>query len=99
MVLNCEKMWVEKVVLCFMFVLLVPFTCASRATINGGGGGSNQKLDEVQNLLKSLNKPAVKSIKSPDGDIIDCVNILQQPTFDHPALKNHNSGEQFLFSN
>ncbi|KAI3826920.1 hypothetical protein L1987_00980 [Smallanthus sonchifolius] len=31
----------------------------------------------------------VKSIKSPDGDIIDCVHISRQPAFNHPALKNH----------
>ncbi|KAM7255897.1 hypothetical protein ACFE04_011638 [Oxalis oulophora] len=36
-----------------------------------------------------LNKPALKSIKSPDGDIIDCVSIDNQPAFDHPLLKNH----------
>ncbi|KAI5442957.1 hypothetical protein KIW84_011843 [Lathyrus oleraceus] len=28
-------------------------------------------------------------MQSEDGDIIDCVNIYQQPAFDHPALKNH----------
>ncbi|EFH38739.1 predicted protein, partial [Arabidopsis lyrata subsp. lyrata] len=44
---------------------------------------------EVQNLLKRLNKPAVKSIKSEDGDIIDCVPITSQPALDHPLLKNH----------
>ncbi|KAM0020115.1 putative neprosin [Helianthus debilis subsp. tardiflorus] len=38
---------------------------------------------------KHLNKSAVKSIKSPDGDIIDCVHISHQPAFDHPLLKNH----------
>ncbi|KAM4123986.1 hypothetical protein ACB094_01G198400 [Castanea mollissima] len=36
-----------------------------------------------------LNKPAIKSIKSEDGDIIDCVDIYKQPAFDHPALRNH----------
>ncbi|XP_038721958.1 uncharacterized protein LOC120014108 [Tripterygium wilfordii] len=44
---------------------------------------------KMQNLLKRLNKPHVKSIKSPDGDIIDCVLIHNQPAFDHPLLKNH----------
>ncbi|XP_075645775.1 protein neprosin-like [Castanea sativa] len=53
-----------------------------------------QKL-EVQKQLKRLNKPALKTIKkmyliqSPDGDIIDCVDIKNQPAFDHPLLKNH----------
>ncbi|XP_050918089.1 uncharacterized protein LOC127135413 [Lathyrus oleraceus] len=37
--------------------------------------------------LKKLNKPAVKTIQSPDGDIIDCVLTHQQPAFDHPLLK------------
>ncbi|WP_411025825.1 neprosin family protein, partial [Salmonella sp. s57402] len=45
--------------------------------------------DEVDALLKRLNKPALRSIKSPDGDIIDCVHISQQPSLDHPSLKNH----------
>ncbi|XP_073115992.1 protein neprosin [Elaeis guineensis] len=44
---------------------------------------------EVQWYLKQLNKPAIKSIKSPDGDIIDCVHISHQPAFDHHLLKNH----------
>ncbi|KAG2301322.1 hypothetical protein Bca52824_029973 [Brassica carinata] len=39
--------------------------------------------------LKALNKPALKTIKSEDGDIIDCVDIYKQPAFDHPALRNH----------
>ncbi|KAL2346524.1 hypothetical protein Fmac_000524 [Flemingia macrophylla] len=44
---------------------------------------------EIEAELKRLNKPAVKTIKSEDGDIIDCVDIYKQPAFDHPALKNH----------
>ncbi|KAM0944721.1 putative neprosin activation peptide [Dioscorea sansibarensis] len=47
----------------------------------------NEEL--VEQKLKILNKPAVKSIKSEDGDIIDCVDIYKQPAFDHPLLKNH----------
>jgi hypothetical protein len=31
----------------------------------------------------------VKSLQGNDGDIIDCVDIYQQPAFDHPLLKNH----------
>lgn len=55
---------------------------AGRSTV------SRQKL-EVQKELKRFNKPALKSIKSPDGDIIDCVHITNQPTFDHPLFRNH----------
>ncbi|XP_010923364.1 protein neprosin-like [Elaeis guineensis] len=43
----------------------------------------------VQQYLKRLNKSTIKSIKSPDGDIIDCVHIYHQPAFDHPLLENH----------
>ncbi|XP_020249471.1 uncharacterized protein LOC109826865, partial [Asparagus officinalis] len=39
--------------------------------------------------LKKMNKPAVKTIKSPSGDLIDCVDIYKQPSLDHPLLKNH----------
>ncbi|KAH0460777.1 hypothetical protein IEQ34_008352 [Dendrobium chrysotoxum] len=27
--------------------------------------------------------------QSPDGDIIDCVNVSHQPAFDHPLFRNH----------
>ncbi|MQL96707.1 hypothetical protein Taro_029389 [Colocasia esculenta] len=53
-----------------------------------GASPSRQRL-EVRRHLKRFNKPAVKSIKSPDGDIIDCVHVSHQPAFDHPFLKNH----------
>ncbi|CBI18666.3 hypothetical protein AAG906_012660 [Vitis piasezkii] len=44
---------------------------------------------EIKKHLKRLNKRAVKTIKSRDGDIIDCVRVTHQPAFDHPMLKNH----------
>ncbi|PNX81230.1 hypothetical protein L195_g037247, partial [Trifolium pratense] len=37
--------------------------------------------------LQQINKPAVKTIQSPDGDIIDCVLTHKQLAFDHPLLK------------
>ncbi|XP_004511267.2 protein neprosin-like [Cicer arietinum] len=40
-------------------------------------------------LLQQINKHAVKTIHSPDGDIIDCVMIHKQPAFNHPLLKGH----------
>ncbi|CDP07640.1 unnamed protein product [Coffea canephora] len=36
-----------------------------------------------------LSKTPVKSIKSEDGDVIDCVHISRQPAFDNPLLRNH----------
>ncbi|KAJ4905334.1 hypothetical protein Rs2_19285 [Raphanus sativus] len=50
---------------------------------------SDHEEIKVQRLLKRLNKHALKSIKSEDGDIIDCVPIHSQPAFDHPLLKKH----------
>lgn len=46
-----------------------------------------QKLKSVNAYLKKINKPAVKTIQSPDGDVIDCVLSHLQPAFDHPELR------------
>lgn len=45
------------------------------------------KLKRVNAYLKKINKPAVKTIQSPDGDVIDCVLSHLQPAFDRPELK------------
>ncbi|KAL0341454.1 UNVERIFIED_CONTAM: hypothetical protein Scaly_1808000 [Sesamum calycinum] len=45
------------------------------------------KLKRIRSYLRKINKPAVKTIQSPDGDIIDCVQSHLQPAFDHPQLK------------
>ncbi|CAL9174675.1 unnamed protein product [Musa hybrid cultivar] len=42
---------------------------------------------EGRTLLERLNKPSVKTVQSPDGDLIDCVPSHLQPAFDHPMLK------------
>ncbi|KAH9720342.1 hypothetical protein KPL70_006057 [Citrus sinensis] len=46
-----------------------------------------QKLKSVNAYLKKINKPAVKTIQSPDGDVVDCVLSHLQPAFDHPELR------------
>lgn len=53
------------------------------------GAASDGSSSTVQLHLKRLNKPAVSTIQSPDGDTIDCILISQQPAFDHPLLKDH----------
>ncbi|KAF5730870.1 hypothetical protein HS088_TW19G00472 [Tripterygium wilfordii] len=50
-------------------------------------GKELQRIKRVHALLKKINKPAVKTIQSPDGDVIDCVLSHQQPAFDHPELR------------
>lgn len=46
-----------------------------------------RKLRRVRAYLRKINKPAVKTIQSPDGDVIDCVPSHLQPAFDHPELR------------
>ncbi|KAI3730902.1 hypothetical protein L1987_62082 [Smallanthus sonchifolius] len=46
-------------------------------------------MRQINALLKKINKPFLKSIKSPDGDIIDCVLFHLQPAFDNPKLKEN----------
>ncbi|KAE8701085.1 hypothetical protein F3Y22_tig00110548pilonHSYRG00160 [Hibiscus syriacus] len=67
----------------FSMEMAVPST-ASRSKSN-----LSTQNHEVQAQLKLLNKPAVKSIKGPDGDIIDCIKLAHQPAFAHPLFKNH----------
>ncbi|MQL72592.1 hypothetical protein Taro_004917 [Colocasia esculenta] len=45
------------------------------------------KLRKVRAHLRRLNKPSVKTVQSPEGDLIDCVPSHLQPAFDHPKLK------------
>ncbi|MQL81319.1 hypothetical protein Taro_013775 [Colocasia esculenta] len=47
------------------------------------------KLARIHRHLVRINKPAVRSIESPDGDLIDCVHRHKQPALDHPLLKDH----------
>ncbi|TYK09970.1 uncharacterized protein E5676_scaffold16G00990 [Cucumis melo var. makuwa] len=74
---------VEALVVIFSVLGIVSLCCGTRLE-----SGSRQKL-EVQKHLRRLNKPAVKTIESPDGDLIDCVHMSHQPAFDHPFLKDH----------
>uniref|UniRef100_A0A7N0TXN6 Neprosin PEP catalytic domain-containing protein n=1 Tax=Kalanchoe fedtschenkoi TaxID=63787 RepID=A0A7N0TXN6_KALFE len=67
--------WKTMIALCFL-VLVSPSL-------------QSQTPRHVRNHLKKLNKRPVKSIKSPDGDVIDCVPVEKQLAFDHPLLLNH----------
>ncbi|CAA7021816.1 unnamed protein product [Microthlaspi erraticum] len=46
-----------------------------------------QKHRIVEAYLNSINKPSIKTIHSPDGDVIECVLSHLQPAFDHPQLR------------
>ncbi|KAM7267679.1 hypothetical protein ACFE04_009845 [Oxalis oulophora] len=70
---------IKRVLIFFLaFVLTTPLV-----------SGTPKQNTEIFKQLKRLNKPYVKSIKSSDGDIFDCVKLTDQPAFDHPLLKNH----------
>ncbi|KAK9747875.1 hypothetical protein RND81_02G020700 [Saponaria officinalis] len=47
------------------------------------------KLKRIRAYLGKINKPSLKTIKSPDGDVLACVPSHLQPAFDHPLLKGH----------
>ncbi|XP_049388583.1 uncharacterized protein LOC125852939 [Solanum stenotomum] len=73
--------------------LLMVFLCLSYDGVRGTKLSKQEDL-ELENQLKVLNKPPIKTIKTKYGDIYDCVNFYEQPAFDHPLLKNHNYHSQ-----
>ncbi|KAI3422745.1 uncharacterized protein J3R85_011832 [Psidium guajava] len=66
-------------------VLLLPFSLLCRQTKSL----SSEEDLEIEEELKRLNKPAVKTIQTKHGDVYDCVDFYKQSVFDHPLLKNH----------
>ncbi|KAL0727215.1 hypothetical protein Bca4012_023308 [Brassica carinata] len=50
---------------------------------------SEAEKKQLERQLKAINKPAIKSFKTKQGDIFDCINIHKQLAFDHHLLKNH----------
>ncbi|KAI3877452.1 hypothetical protein MKX03_026509 [Papaver bracteatum] len=78
----------ERRVKMVMIVMILSLGFLFSSSVEARMGIERQKL-EVQKHLKRLNKSPVKTIKSPDGDIIDCVPVAHQMAFDHPFLQNH----------
>ncbi|KAI4382466.1 hypothetical protein MLD38_008428 [Melastoma candidum] len=77
-----------------LLLLRVVFICpvhSSRSLCEFGELNRTLPLPRPKSMARAhverLNKPPVKTIQSPDGDIIDCVHSHQQPAFDHPLLK------------
>ncbi|KAJ6839597.1 uncharacterized protein M6B38_314350 [Iris pallida] len=68
-----------------LLLLLLSLFCASA----GPTAPTARRRSAVHKHLRRLNKPALKSIESPDGDTIDCIHLSRQPAFDHPLLQNH----------
>lgn len=77
------------------FVLFLFVTCSVSPVLSSTPNNLHQpnqtfrpheELHKLKILMK-INKPCVKTIQSPDGDLIECVLAHQQPAFDHPQLK------------
>uniref|UniRef100_A0ACD5ZIZ5 Uncharacterized protein n=1 Tax=Avena sativa TaxID=4498 RepID=A0ACD5ZIZ5_AVESA len=60
---------------------------AGAANVTFRPGDELRRYRRVQALLRRLNKPSLRTIQSPDGDVIDCVPAHLQPAFDHPRLR------------
>ncbi|CAO2203696.1 unnamed protein product [Urochloa humidicola] len=77
------------VVLAVLLVLATAASAANETTRGFRPGEELRRYRRVQALLRRLNKPALRTIQSPDGDLIDCVAAHLQPAFDHPRLRGH----------
>ncbi|XP_026420249.1 uncharacterized protein LOC113316245 [Papaver somniferum] len=73
-----------------MFIVLNMMICIQHLVVSGRRISIEEEEDiEIQEQLKILNKPPIKTIKMSDGEIVDCIDENKQPAFDHPMLKNH----------
>ncbi|KMZ72715.1 hypothetical protein ZOSMA_15G00530 [Zostera marina] len=70
----------------FLLVLTVTLVVSEEAQANDT---FLLNLKRLRSKLGRINKPSIKEIQSPDGDLIDCVPLYLQPAFDHPMLKGH----------
>ncbi|GAU21367.1 hypothetical protein TSUD_189540 [Trifolium subterraneum] len=81
-------------IITFFLVLLVCPVYSSEISSNHETNQTFRSVEEFHKFkktiathLRQINKPAVKTIKSFNGDIIDCIPIDKQLAFDHPILK------------
>ncbi|RRT33471.1 hypothetical protein B296_00049674 [Ensete ventricosum] len=72
-----------------LLLLVLCFLTWSQAAGNNTYDLSAEEDRELERELQTLNKPFVKSFKDKYGITYDCVDIYNQPAFDHPLLKNH----------
>jgi hypothetical protein len=77
-------------------LLLASSSCLASAKHRGNGTTTTVPFhgkDELRRYRKimaqvaRLKKASVKTIQSPDGDVIDCVPAHLQPAFEHPKLR------------
>ncbi|KAL3644502.1 hypothetical protein CASFOL_009682 [Castilleja foliolosa] len=91
---NCSYNIVSSVILAFViFQVFVSSVSSVQSDYNYNNTNQklrprdeSEKLKHIRDYLNKINKQAVMTIQSPDGDTIDCVLTHQQPAFDHPQL-------------
>ncbi|KAL7588415.1 hypothetical protein Lser_V15G41127 [Lactuca serriola] len=72
----------------FLFFLLLSPVFSTINFKHANKTFESKKMKSIKATLGKNNKRFVKSIKSPDGDVIDCVFFHLQPAFDkYPMLK------------
>ncbi|KAJ9554543.1 hypothetical protein OSB04_018588 [Centaurea solstitialis] len=77
--------------ICFLYILFFLLLSSifsiqeDNQTFQSNNESKNMKL--IKTYLKKINKPFIRSIQSPYGDIIECVLTHLQPAFDRPELK------------
>ncbi|XP_014522802.1 uncharacterized protein LOC106779241 [Vigna radiata var. radiata] len=54
---------------------------------------------ELEREVEIINKPSIKSIHMESGQIVNCIDIYKQPSFDHPLLKDHKLQRKPNFQN
>ncbi|KAE9593541.1 putative neprosin [Lupinus albus] len=74
-----------------LFVVLLFFVTSNFCRAIENQTNELDKLSRIRAQLEKINKPPIKTINSPDGDIIDCVLFHDQPAFDLPELKDQNT--------
>ncbi|KAG2624896.1 uncharacterized protein LOC120697553 [Panicum virgatum] len=94
---------VSPIIASFVPFLLLVFSSSVviLASAGGGGGGGNGtaapfrsaeellRFQRIKARLARTRDASVKTIQSPDGDVIDCVPTHLQPAFEHPKLRGH----------
>ncbi|XP_068657658.1 protein neprosin-like [Aristolochia californica] len=71
------------------FACMILIWLMASLVISDAGRLSIDDFLAIEDQFRSLNKPAVKRLKTKYGDIFDCVDINKQPALDHPLLRNH----------
>ncbi|XP_056694009.1 uncharacterized protein [Spinacia oleracea] len=57
--------------------------------VNIGTRGIVEEENDLQKQYQLLEQSSIKTIKTANGVIYDCVDFYKQPAFKHPMLKNH----------